>query len=133
MRRHSGQDGAMLSIGELASLGRVTIRSLRYYDEIGLLPPAEVDQSSGYRSYAPDQVPVLTRILQLRDFGLRLDDITGIVDGGLDTPAEQELLRGARRQLTGRIEDNALRLQRLDAYLRTTEGEAMPATIDVEV
>jgi DNA-binding transcriptional MerR regulator/predicted transcriptional regulator YdeE len=123
----------MLSIGELASLGRVTIRSLRYYDEIGLLPPAEVDRSSGYRWYAPAQVPVLTRILQLRDFGLRLDDITKIVNGGLDTGGEQQLLRTARDSLSNQIEDNTLRLQRLDAYLRTTEGEVMPATIPVEV
>lgn len=123
----------MLSIGEFASLGRVTVRLLRYYDEIGLLKPARVDRSSGYRSYAPDQVPVLTRILQLRDFGLRLDDITRIVHGDLDTAAEQDLLRAARQQLAGQIEDNGLRLQRLDAYLRTTEGEPMPVTIDVEV
>lgn len=123
----------MLSIGEFASLGRVTVRLLRYYDEIGLLKPARVDRSSGYRSYDPDQVPVLTRILQLRDFGLRLDDITRIIHGDLDTVAEQDLLRTARKQLADGIEDNTLRLQRLDAYLRTTEGEPMPLTIEVEV
>lgn len=123
----------MLSIGEFASLGRVTVRLLRYYDEIGLLKPAQVDPASNYRSYAPGQVPVLNGILQLRDFGIRLEDIARIINGELDTVEEQELLRAARGRLAGQVEDNTLRLARLDAYLRTTEGEPMPNTIDVEV
>lgn len=36
----------MFSIGEFASIGRVSVRMLRHYDEIGLLPPARVDPSS---------------------------------------------------------------------------------------
>ena len=123
----------MFSIGEFASLGRVTVRLLRYYDEIDLLKPDQVDPVSNYRSYAPGQVPVLNRILQLRDFGIRLDDVALIVRGDLDTTAEQELLRTARRRLADEVEDNTLRLARLDAYLRTTEGEPMPDTIEVEV
>lgn len=123
----------MLSIGEFATLGRVTVRLLRYYDEIDLLKPARVDPASNYRSYAPGQVPVLNRILQLRDFGIRLDDIALIVHGELDTTAEQELLQTARSRLAGQVEDQTLRLARLDAYLRTTEGEPMPDTIEVEV
>ncbi|MBO0811183.1 MAG: MerR family transcriptional regulator [Microlunatus sp.] len=123
----------MLSIGEFASMGRVTVRLLRYYDEIGLLKPARVDPASNYRSYAPAQVPVLTRILQLRDFGIRLDDIARIIHRDLDTAAEQELLETARGQLANQIEDNTLRLQRLEAYLKTMEGRPMPATIDVDV
>jgi DNA-binding transcriptional MerR regulator len=42
----------MFSIGEFARLGAVSIRTLRLYDEIGLLPPAEVDPDTGYRSTA---------------------------------------------------------------------------------
>jgi DNA-binding transcriptional MerR regulator/effector-binding domain-containing protein len=123
----------VLSIGEFASLGRVTVRLLRYYDEIGLLRPARVDPDSNYRSYAPAQVPVLTRILQLRDFGIRLDDIARIVHGELATEDEQELLRTARGRLADQVEDNTLRLARLDAYLKATEGEPLPDTIAVEV
>lgn len=123
----------MLSIGEFASLGRVTVRLLRYYDEIDLLKPDRVDPVSNYRSYAPGQVPVLNRILQLRDFGIRLDDIALIVHGELNTAAEQELLSAARGRLADQVQDNTLRLARLDAYLRTTEGKPMPNTIEVEV
>ena len=51
----------MYKIGEFASISRVTVRLLRYYDEIGLLKPALVDPASGYRSYNLDQVAVLNR------------------------------------------------------------------------
>ena len=46
----------MFSIGEFARLGAVSIRTLRHYDEIGLLPPAEVDPVTGYRSYSAKQL-----------------------------------------------------------------------------
>jgi hypothetical protein len=42
----------MFSIGEFARLGTVSIRTLRHYDEIGLLPPAKVDPQTGYRAPA---------------------------------------------------------------------------------
>ena len=41
----------MFSIGEFASLGAVSVSTLRHYDEIGLLTPADVDQATGYRAY----------------------------------------------------------------------------------
>jgi DNA-binding transcriptional MerR regulator len=123
----------MYTIGEFASIGRVTLRLLRYYDEIGLLPPARVDPASGYRWYAPEQAATLTRILQLRDFGLKLDDVTKIITGRLDQAAEQELLVAARDDLRGEIEQNRLRLDRLDAYLRSTQGEAMEPTVNARI
>ena len=46
----------MFSIGEFARYGGVSIRTLRHYDEIGLLRPAPVDQATGYRSYSAAQL-----------------------------------------------------------------------------
>src|SRR5580658_83750 len=46
----------MYSIGEFSRLGGVSIRTLRYYEEIGLLHPAEVDTATGYRRYAARQL-----------------------------------------------------------------------------
>ena len=123
----------MYTIGEFASIGRVTLRLLRYYDEIGLLPPARVDPASGYRWYAPEQAATLTRILQLRDFGLKLDDVTKIITGHLDRAGEQELLVAARAGLRAEIEQNKVRLDRLDAYLRSTQGEPMQPTIAAKI
>jgi DNA-binding transcriptional MerR regulator/effector-binding domain-containing protein len=71
----------MFSIGEFARLGAVSIRTLRHYDEIGLLPPAQVDPVTGYRSYSPAQLRQLNRIVALKDLGLALGQIRQLLDG----------------------------------------------------
>ncbi len=61
-------------INELAKLSGVSTRTLRYYDEIGLLKPARVD-SNGYRIYEQEQVDMLQHILFYRELGVSLTDI----------------------------------------------------------
>jgi effector-binding domain-containing protein len=65
----------MLKIGDFSKFGRVSIKALRYYDEIGLLKPVTVDQLTGYRYYSADQLVRLNRIVGLKDLGLSLDEI----------------------------------------------------------
>ncbi|MBN7771798.1 MerR family transcriptional regulator [Clostridium aminobutyricum] len=62
------------TIQKLAHLSGVSTRTLRYYDEIGLLKPARVN-SSGYRIYGTVQVDLLQHILFYRELGLSLEDI----------------------------------------------------------
>jgi DNA-binding transcriptional MerR regulator/predicted transcriptional regulator YdeE len=123
----------MYKVGEFASIGRVTVRLLHYYDEIGLLKPAHVDPDSGYRSYGLNQVAVLNRILQLRDFGMKLDVVTTIIHCDINVEEERELVRRCRDQLREQIADNTRRLVRLDAYLRATEGAVMKPDIEAEL
>ena len=54
---------------------QVSVRMLRYYDEVGLLRPAEVDQWTGHRMYSVTQIPRLNRILYLRDSGFHVSEI----------------------------------------------------------
>ena len=56
----------MYGIGTVARLAQVSVRTLRHYDEVGLLKPAHVDPLTGDRRYTPDQVLRLHRILVLR-------------------------------------------------------------------
>jgi threonine aldolase len=56
----------MLSIGDFARHGRISVRMLRHYDTIGLLRPAFVDQETGYRSYDAGQLSRLNRIVALK-------------------------------------------------------------------
>ena len=51
----------MLKIGDFAKLSRMSVKTLRYYDEMGLLKPAQVDRFTGYRYYSFDQLPRLNR------------------------------------------------------------------------
>lgn len=59
---------------------KVSIKALRHYDEIGLLKPVKVDDSTGYRYYSAAQLPRLNKILALKDLGGYLNKITEIID-----------------------------------------------------
>jgi len=78
------------SIAEVARISNVTSRTLRHYDEIGLLPPAYVG-GNGYRYYEREQLLVLQEILVLRELGLGLDVIGKTLSG------EQDRLDALRR------------------------------------
>ncbi|MEA4988773.1 MAG: effector binding domain-containing protein, partial [Anaerovorax sp.] len=65
----------MFKIGEFSKLTQISIRMLRYYDEVELLKPAEVDKWTGHRLYSVEQIPRLNRILYLRDSGFHVTDI----------------------------------------------------------
>ena len=79
-KEHPMEVNNMLKIGEFSKLSRVSIRMLRHYDDIGLLPPAEIDHFTGYRYYSPDQLPAIGRITALKDMGFQLADIIKILE-----------------------------------------------------
>ena len=64
----------MIRIGDFSKLSRVSVKTLRYYDEMGLLKPISVDRFIGYRLYEYSQLSVLNRILALKEIGRLLDD-----------------------------------------------------------
>ena len=67
------------TIQKLASMAGISSRTLRYYDEIGLLKPIRIS-SSGYRIYGPAEVDRLQQILFYRTLGVRLESIKDILD-----------------------------------------------------
>jgi DNA-binding transcriptional MerR regulator len=71
----------MFSIGEFARLGGVSVRTLRHYDEIGLLGPATVDPDTGYRGYSARQLGQLNRIIALKELGLSLSQARRLLAG----------------------------------------------------
>ncbi|RZU64202.1 DNA-binding transcriptional MerR regulator [Microterricola gilva] len=115
----------MFTIGEFASIGRVSVRMLRHYDEIGLLPPARVDPFSGYRYYAGTQFRELSRIVTLKELGFGLEDVATIVHGGLGPDAVHTMLLRRRAELATQLELDTTRLKRLDAHIRIAEGETI--------
>lgn len=69
----------MLKIGEFSKLAKTTIKTLRYYDEIGLLKPVFVDDN-GYRYYQIEQLNALLKIVSLRSLDMPLTDIKEIIN-----------------------------------------------------
>jgi DNA-binding transcriptional MerR regulator len=91
----------MFSIGEFARLGGVSVRTLRHYDEIGLLRPARVDQDTGYRGYTADQLGQLNRVMALKELGLSLTQARRLLDGiTLDELHGMLILRRAHEGIT---------------------------------
>ena|ERR1700689_4748127 len=117
----------MFSIGEFARLGSVSVRTLRHYDEIGLLHPAKVDPNTGYRSYAADQFGQLNRIMALKDLGFSLEQTHKLISG-ITLEELRGMLALRRAQLEQELDEYITRLQGVEARLRYIEGEnAMPA------
>jgi DNA-binding transcriptional MerR regulator len=117
----------MFSIGEFARLGGVSVRTLRHYDEIGLLPPATVDPETGYRGYSAAQLGRLNRIMALKELGLSLIQARRLLDGvTLEEIHGMLILR--RAQLEHELEDHKSQLLGVEARLRYIAREgAMPA------
>lgn len=116
----------MFRIGDFSRLARVTIKTLHYYDEAGLLRPAQVDHQSGYRYYTAAQLETLQRILLLKDLGFSLEEIHELLALRLDAPEFLERLEARRAQLLGSIAEDQSRLRRLDALRESVIGVTAP-------
>lgn len=118
----------MLKIGEFSVLTQVSVKTLRYYDEVGLLKPTRVDLDSGYRYYSASQVPRLHRILALKDLNFPLDRIAKAIEEGVTTDALRGMLMLREVEQQARVEEEIERLARLRARLRLIEMEGMMAS-----
>lgn len=112
----------MYTIGEFASIGRVSVRMLRHYDAVGLLKPARVDPYTGYRSYDDSQFGRLLQVLDYKSLGLRLDSIVAIVDGSAETAEIEALLLERRNQLQAELARGTAALARVEAKLHHLRG-----------
>jgi DNA-binding transcriptional MerR regulator len=107
------------TIQKLASLAGVSTRTLRYYDEIGILKPARIN-SSGYRIYGQEEVNRLQQILFYRELGVGLDSIKEIVT--VPTFDGARALREHREKLLEKREQLDLLITNVDKTIALTEG-----------
>ncbi|MHC3000451.1 hypothetical protein OB08_15430 [Microbacterium sp. HJ5] len=112
----------MYTIGEFAALGRVSVRMLRHYDEIGVLRPARVDERTGYRHYADAQLGALMRLVELRDLGCGLDEIGGVLAAEDQNAALHDALVRRQAELEASVAADRDRLARIAERLHRLEG-----------
>ena len=112
----------MFSIGEFARLGGVSARTLRHYDEIGLLRPVTIDPDSGYRGYAAPQLGQLNRIMALKELGLSLTQVRQLL-AGVTLDELRGMLALRRAQLEQELEQHRNELLRVEARLRSMARE----------
>ena len=100
-----------LRIGELAELTGTTPRTIRYYEEIGLLPSAEARESGRHRTYGDEDVERLRELQRLRELlGVSLEELKELI--------EAEETRAALRREFRAIDDPARRREILAEALR---------------
>jgi DNA-binding transcriptional MerR regulator len=117
----------MFKIGEFSRFSQVTVKTLRYYDEIGLLKPAKVDPFTGYRYYSASQFPRLHRILALKELGLTLEQIGDLLEGDLTPDQIRGILRMKQSEIKQQVAEEQARLARVEQRLKQIEQEeAMP-------
>lgn len=121
----------MFTIGEFAALGRVSVRMLRHYDAVGVLPPAAVDPATGYRHYAAGQLRRLHRVVVLNDLGLTLAQVRRVLDDEVDADQLRGMLRLREAQLEEQLVQDSARLAVLRAHLRAVEREGRMSTNEV--
>jgi DNA-binding transcriptional MerR regulator len=110
-----------LKVGDLARATGLSVRTLHYYDEIGLLSPSHRTRS-GHRLYTEGDIARLQQIMSLRQLGLRLDEIQGCLESRAFSPlkvVEQHLAR-VREQITLE-QELCRRLEAIAAILRSGE------------
>jgi DNA-binding transcriptional MerR regulator len=120
-----GMDGE-LSIGAFSRATFLSVKALRHYHEIGLLPPESVSPGSGYRRYSVEQVPIAQVIRRLRDLGMPLGEIATVVQA-----ADVDTRNAAIIAHLERMEDELAQTRATVASLRALL-EHGPAPIAVE-
>jgi DNA-binding transcriptional MerR regulator len=107
------------TVQKLAKLAGVSSRTLRYYDEIGILKPARIN-SSGYRIYGVKEVDLLQQILYYRELEMDLEQISKIIHSPTFHPTEA-LEKHREKLLAKRDQMNRL-IASVEKTIAATEG-----------
>lgn len=108
------------TISEFAKLRDININSLRYYEKLGLLKPAIIDENNGYRYYSAEQVTLLNKIILCIQLGIPLKDMVAFLDedGNLES---QKLLEQGRIVAQQRIREMQNNLDYIEYSLKNIE------------
>ncbi len=123
----------MFKIGDFSKLSQVSIKTLHYYERLGLFKPSYVDEQSGYRYYSADQVPRLNRILVLKDLGFSLEQIAIMMDGEMSPILLKEMLQRRQVQILEQLQSEQEKLTRIEARLSQIEKETDGAMFAYDV
>lgn len=118
----------LLKIGEFAKLADTNLRTLRYYEELGLVQPA-LRSEGGFRYYRPTDLNRVRMISDLQDLGLQLDRISELLDARRngDTQAKwvlrvKQALNEQKKHLEARVEALGEQRKQIDAALTKLES-----------
>lgn len=100
-------------IGMFSQMNKITIKTLRHYDDIGLLKPEYIDENNGYRYYTSAQLPRLHQILSLKEIGFSLEEIKFVLEGA----SEEKLLMKKKSDLMLEMAELGKKIASIESYL----------------
>lgn len=117
----AGASGGRWKVGDIAALTGLTIRTLRYYDQIGLFPPSG-QTDSGHRLYDESDLSRLHQILALKELGLPLTEIQSVLER--DAPDLSEIIAAQIGRLREKIRVQQKLLSELEQASAAVRAQA---------
>lgn len=111
----------MLSIGTFSKISEVTTKTLRYYDEIGLIKPVHVNSENGYRYYDVEQLKTILLINKLKLYCFSLDEISEVLKSPYDDSLLFSLIKQKQRNIQEKLNDYKYVLNQLDKDISNLE------------
>ncbi len=107
----------MLSIGEFSNICKVSTKTLRYYAEIGLILPDEINPENGYRYYSIEQLEKMLFINRLKSYNFSLEEIKTILE------AEELQDEKLYLELTRKKKEIEIQIQEFDKTLKQLNND----------
>lgn len=114
----------LLNIGDFSRMTFLSVKTLRYYHDIRQLPAAEVDPDTGYRRYELGQVPTAQVIRRLRELGMSVEEVRGVIEAA-GVSARNAAIGAHLRRMEGELERTRATVK---ALRRLLDEDAPPAT-----
>lgn len=111
----------MFNIGKFSQLVKVSPRMLRHYEKCGLFFPAKIDKINGYRLYSATQIPLILRIVSLRDMGFSIEEISDILDSFEEKDNMDKVLNRKFNEIQGKIAEENRKIEMLKSTLHRIE------------
>lgn len=120
----------MLSIGEFSNICKVSTKTLRYYADIGLLLPNQVNPENGYRYYSIEQLETMLLINRLKSYQFSLDEIKIIIQDNQNEQLYKELIQ-KKKEIEKQVSEYQMILEQLNQDMQILkQGRSIMSYLD---
>ncbi|MFX0564603.1 MerR family transcriptional regulator [Bacillus pumilus] len=113
----------MFKIGDFSMLSKVPVKTLRYYDQIDLLKPKQIDQDSGYRYYSAEQLLEVNRIFLYKELGFTLKQMAQLLREDISVEQIQGMFLLKESEIQQLIEREQQKLARIKERMHLIKRE----------
>jgi DNA-binding transcriptional MerR regulator len=116
----------LITIGDFSRMTHLSVKALRHYHDVGLLEPADIDPSSGYRMYDVAQIPVAQVIRRFRDLDMPVDEVRSML-AAPDVETRNKVIIAHLERMESQLAETTATVTSLRSML---EGPALTAPVE---